>query len=143
MILRTLAVVSMLGALGACSTTSSQTAPTEAEKAAESDPAILEQGRELTRQFYDGELDALWARMSDEMKSGLQSVEALGQFREQVLSQIGTETEVLDEQTTTSPPHRVYIRTAKFSKAGSTPVIVQWAIGPDDEITGFFIRPAQ
>lgn len=140
---RILFAVFVLGALGACATTdkTAPAAPT-AEAAAAPDAEILELGRELTRQFYEEEIDAVWSRMSSRMSEAMGSKDDLAAFRQQVGEQIGSETEVLEEQTTTSGPHKVYLRKASFSKVG-VPILVQWALDPEGKISGFFVQPAQ
>lgn len=141
---RTFIVVLVLGAFGACATTDKAASSSSPESATEvaPDAAILEQGRELTRQFYDREIDALWERMSAQMIEAMGGKGELASFRDQVEGQLGSETEVLEEQTTTSGAYQVYARKASFSKI-ATPVVVQWTLDPEGAIAGFFIRPVQ
>jgi hypothetical protein len=108
--------------------------------AGEASQAVMDRGRALTTQFYAAKTAELWTKMSDAMKSGLGSEQKFAGFRQQVESQLGTETKVIDEKTVESPPYRIYVRTASFSKSAK-PVIVQWAIDGDDIIAGFFVRP--
>lgn len=142
--IRILTALLLLGALGACSTTTASKAETAAQ--AEIDPeaasAAMETGRELTKLFYAGETGAIWARMNDQMRGAIGSEENLSNFRKQVEAQAGEETELIEENTEAAPPHVVYLRKAKFSKSGS-PVIVQWALDSEGKISGFFVRPAQ
>lgn len=142
--LRVLCAAFVLGALGACATAdkSATAASTEETTSAPLDEETLAQGRELTRLFYEREIDALWERMDAQMVATLGSKEALAQFREQVDAQLGTETGMLAEQTTMTGAHKVYLRRATFSKFGS-PVLVQWALEPEGKISGFFITPAR
>ncbi len=102
-------------------------------------PAI-EQGRALTASFYKGEVDALWARFSPEMKKALGSVENVRGFRAQVEAQAGTEESVLDEKVEAADGVQVYQRIARFSKA-PVRVMVQWTLAADGQVAGFFIRP--
>jgi murein DD-endopeptidase MepM/ murein hydrolase activator NlpD len=101
---------------------------------------VLEQGRALTASFYKGEMDALWARFSPEMKKGIGSVENLRGFRTQVEGQAGVEESVADEKVDSKDGFRIYQRIARFSKAPMR-IMVQWTLGPDDSVAGFFIRP--
>src|SRR5690606_28090589 len=123
--LRVLCAAFVLGALGACatadksataaSTEETTSAPldeetTSAPLAEETPPApvdeeTLARGRELTRLFYEREIDALWERMDAQMVATLGRKEALAQFREQVDAQLGTETGMLAEQTTMTGAH--------------------------------------
>lgn len=135
----------VLGALGACSTTSQQAAPaTEAatESAPAPDPATVEHGRELTRLFYEGELETLWERMSEQMHEGFGSIEGLAEFREQVEVQAGNETEVIEERTAPHAPFMLYMRKASFTKVGM-PILVQWAVDGEGKVFGFMVHPAQ
>lgn len=90
-------------------------------------PDPLETGRQYTSWFYAGETAKLWERFTPEMKQAIGTVEGLAQFREQVRSQAGEETEVVSEQVTPSPPLQVYSRTVKVSKA-PMPILVQWTL---------------
>lgn len=99
-------------------------------------------GRELTSQFYAGEMGPVWSRMNQEMRKGLGSEANLAAFRKQVEGQLGSETEVQDEKVIASPPYQVYLRTVSFSKFDK-PIEVQWALDAEGNIAGFFIKPKQ
>lgn len=140
-----LLAVLVLGALGACATTSTgadSPAAGSSSGTVHDSSETLEQGRELTRQFLVGELDLIWARMTENMRDAIGSEEKLAEFRQAIESQAGEETEVLDEQVTAQPPFLVYLRTAAFSKTGGA-VVIQWALDSDGKIAGFFVRPAK
>lgn len=134
----------------ACKTMSSQSGASEsaAPAAAPSAPitpnttSVIERGRELTSLFYKGETSQIWPRMTPEMKSALRSEQNLSVFRQQVESQLGTETGVIDEKTAASPPYQVYLRKVSFSKFDK-PVNVQWALDEEGNIAGFFVKPAE
>lgn len=99
-------------------------------------------GRELTSQFYAGEISAVWSRMNQEMRNGLGSEANLAAFRQRVEGQLGSETAVQDEKVTSMPPYQVYLRTVSFSKFDQ-PIQVQWALDAEGNIAGFFIKPKQ
>lgn len=99
-------------------------------------------GRELTSQFYAGEIAAVWSRMNQDMRKGLGSEANLASFRKQVEGQLGSETVVQDEQVIASPPYQVYLRTVSFSKFDQ-PIQVQWALDAEGNVAGFFIKPKQ
>lgn len=148
---RILVSILALGALGACKTTTEHAPPVARTdgataavdgNAAIPDEGILEEGRELTRQFYEREFDALWDRMAALMVEALGSKEELAKFRGQIDVQLGSETEVLDEKVVPTGPFRAYVRKASFSNVG-VPAIVQWTLDTEGKIAGFFIRPAQ
>ena len=79
-------------------------------------PGPLETGRQYTSWFYAGETAKLWEKFTPEMKQAIGTAEGLKQFREQVKSQAGEETQVISEQVTPSPPFQVYSRTVKMSQ---------------------------
>jgi len=93
---------------------------------------VLEQGRALTTFFYRGDVDALWARFSPEMKKGLGSADNLRGFRAQVETQAGIEESVVDENVESAEGFQVYKRIARFSKA-PVRVMVQWTLAADGQ----------
>lgn len=148
---RILVALLALGAFGACKTTTEHASPAARADAGEGQPTanasrpeagILEQGRELTRQFYERELDALWERMTAQMIEAMGRKEELAKFRGHVGEQFGDETQVLDEKVISHAPFQVYVRWASYSKIG-VPVVVQWTLDSEGKIAGFFVRPAQ
>lgn len=106
---------------------------------AETTATAVEQGRIFTEWFYQGELETLYAQFSPEMKEAL-SLEALTQFQTQVADQFGQEAEVLDEKVTPYQQYAIYDRIVTFEKYDN-PMIVEWTIGPEQIIYGFFVRP--
>ncbi|MEO4001090.1 peptidoglycan DD-metalloendopeptidase family protein [Mesorhizobium sp. CAU 1732] len=110
--------------------------------AAYADDATLEAGRGYTEQFQKGSFDELWERMSDEMKTALQSPQSLADVHETLAAQVGEETSVLSETSDEQGGLRIYLRTAQHENT-ETPVITQFALDEEDRIYGFFVRPAQ
>jgi murein DD-endopeptidase MepM/ murein hydrolase activator NlpD len=100
----------------------------------------LELGRQLTAAFYRGDLDGVWARFSDPMRQAISSVEALRALRAQVEAQAGGEEAVLEEKVEAKDGFQIYLRIARFSKA-PVRLAVQWTLGVDGSVQGFFIRP--
>jgi hypothetical protein len=139
-------------AWGGCSSTSTQSKPPEtgagpvAATAAAPEPAAatpvspLEQGRSLTARFYERKTAELWPQLGPKMQEVLGSEQKFAAFRQQVDADLGDETKVLDETVSDTPPYRVYIRTASFSKT-QQPVIVQWAFDDGGKVAGFIIQP--
>jgi murein DD-endopeptidase MepM/ murein hydrolase activator NlpD len=105
----------------------------------QTDEATLEQGRQYTQQFYDGELTPIAETFSSAMTEVIGGEEGLAAFRQQVLDQLGAEVEVLDEQTSTLPGMNVYRRVARFENTEQA-FVVQWAFS-DVAIEGFQITP--
>jgi hypothetical protein len=106
------------------------------------DPAALQEGRALTQRFYQGAIDEIASRLSDELADGIGGAAGLGMFREQVLAQLGEELEVVDERVSSVGADRVYHRSARFANFGGT-IAVVWVLGAEDRITGFVIRPEE
>ena len=107
-----------------------------------SDSDELEAGRGYTRMFFDDDISPIWKQMTKKMRSAIKSEKALRNFRSQVLTQIGTEIRVVDEQAQLVQGNRVYVRRSLFEKSPQ-PVVIIWAIDRKDRIAGFFVRPQQ
>lgn len=106
------------------------------------DDPHMERGRELTRAFYEGDLDPVVEAFTDQMHTALGGGDGLATFRDQVLGQLGTEAELLDEQVTESAGHHVYQRRVRFQNAPD-PVLVTWAFDAQQRVAGFSIRPEE
>jgi hypothetical protein len=106
-----------------------------------SDPADLATVRRYTEMFYRGELDSLFEKFSDEMKEVIPR-ERLAALHERAVTEFGSETRVIGEDSQTKGDYRAFVRWARFD--GTEDVIeIQWILRPDDEIAGFYIRPAR
>lgn len=101
-----------------------------------------EEGASMTSQFYQGNVDALWERMTPQMQAALQSKKSLTALRGQVLAAGGEETDVVSETVSTDGGYDIYVRQARFAKS---PAIIQitWAFDTQRKIAGFNIRPHQ
>jgi len=101
-----------------------------------------EEGASMTSQFYQGNVDALWERMTPQMQAALQSKQSLTALRGQVLAAGGEETDVVSETVSTDGGYDIYVRQARFAKS---PAIIQitWAFDAQRKIAGFNIRPHQ
>lgn len=102
----------------------------------------LETGRTLTDLFYKGEVEKLWERFDDPMKTALTSLEGVRAFRRQVSDQLGSEEAILGERVVKSPSGHIYVRHARFEKYDK-PIEVFWSFDDKGAIDGFYIRPAQ
>ena len=103
------------------------------------DEETLAAGRELTADFQAGRYEALWERMTDEMREALKSEAALAKLHDGVSAQFGAETEIVSETAETEGGFRVYVRTAQHEN-GPPPIVTQWALDDQDRIAGFFVR---
>ena len=102
---------------------------------------VLAQGRELTSLFYKGETAPIWARMTDQMKEGLKSEEALASGRQLIAAELGEETKVVDEKIVAPfPGYQSYWRIVLFSKSDKRLKIV-WSLDDQGRIAGFGVTP--
>jgi len=102
--------------------------------------AGLDTARRYTEMFYRGDLEPLFEKFSVEMRSVV-PLERLVMMREHAVEAFGKEIGVIAEETDTQGEYRGFVRWARFD--GTDEVIeVQWILRPDDEVAGFFIRPA-
>lgn len=108
-------------------------------------PPSLEPGfakvLEYTALFYRGDLSALHAHFSDEMKKTL-PLDKLVALRASVDKQYGKEVKVLAKDTKAQGKYRAFVRWARFDKYDGV-IEVLFMLRDDDTIAGFFIRPAQ
>jgi hypothetical protein len=105
------------------------------------DSVTLERGRQFATAFMEGRLDTVFGAFTVAMREAIGERE-LADFREQVIAQLGSETEVLDESVTQSGGMRVYQRIARFEKTEAR-ISVTWAFDSDGRVAGFTIRPQQ
>lgn len=102
--------------------------------------STLDWGRRYTAWFYRGLVDSLWRRMSVDLRQALGRPERLLAVRDQVAAQAGPEGAVLEERLVRKDGFLVYLRTVTFPKWVQRG-IVQFAVSPEGEIAGFFVRP--
>ncbi len=101
----------------------------------------LEFGREQCQLFYDQELQALWDRLSEDMRTALGgSVEGLGRTHAALVSQVGEETELVSEKVLELPGGWAYKRQAHFSKLDD-PLEFLWQFDQDRTILAFLLTP--
>lgn len=100
----------------------------------------LAEGRRLTSQFYDEELEALHRRFTPDMAADM-SLERLIAFRARVQNQAGSEAQVVSERIDVRDSLRAYVRRARFDKAPGL-VDVVWVLTPSGKVQGFLLRPA-
>lgn len=144
-VLRHLVATACLLAATAASTmpqTKSEATGPQPAKSAGQDEATLRAGRELSRLFLDGKAEEVWSRFSPKMRQAVPDAETLAAFRTQLGTQFGEEQAPISETTREEGGIRVYLRTARWSKAPVS-VAMQWAIGADGRVEGFYVRPAQ
>jgi len=104
------------------------------------DPAELTTVREYTEMFYKGQLDLLHAEFSDEMREVV-PMEQLNSMFEHAVTTYGEEIRVIAEDMQTRDDLRGFVRWARFDKTEEV-IEIQWILKQNDEIAGFFIRPA-
>ena len=99
--------------------------------------AALEQGRTLTKLFYDRDFAALHEKFSDGMQTAVSQAQ-LGELQQQLGKETGVRSETVDK----SGDLLTYIRTATFEKAPLF-VAVTWTFTPQGVIETFSVRPRQ
>lgn len=99
-----------------------------------------ELGRQCTAQFFAGDLDSLWGRFSPQMKQAFKTREGLAAFQAQALTQLGPETEVIDEIVSPLMNMQVYLRTVK-TKRWPAPVELMWSFDDRGAVVGFYVKP--
>ena len=104
--------------------------------------AVLELGRRCAADFYEGELDDLWARFTPEMRGALGERTNLGTFREQTEEQLGEELQVVDESVVTKAGFRTYRRKSRFAGL-ETLIELLVSLDDDDRVAGFSIQPVR
>ena len=105
------------------------------------DDAVLAEGRQRSRQFFDRDFAALWSAMTPEMQQGFGTVEALEKFRGDLEAGFGAETGEPEEKTLEHQGFDVYVRSARWTKS-AVPVVMQWTFDAERRIAGFFVRQA-
>ena len=101
----------------------------------------LEQGRIYTSWLYQSQYQKLWDRFSPEMRQTFGSVTDLASFAGHAVQRLGAEHGSVDEHVANEKPYRVYTRTASFKRARD-PVLIQWSLADDGQVTGLVVRPA-
>jgi Peptidase family M23 len=124
-------------ALGIC-----MAAPVAAQQA---DTARFAVGRRYTQWIYTGQADSLYARFGPQMRQAIPAVEGLAQMNQQIVDQLGAETEVLGEKVIDPPPApgiTVYVRSARFA---NVPMVLDVMMVTDEAglIHGMSVRPQQ
>jgi murein DD-endopeptidase MepM/ murein hydrolase activator NlpD len=117
------------------------TAEPEQEQSAQ-DSDTIDQGRSVAAQVAAGESDALFARMTTEMRGAFGGVDGLKTFLAQVADQLGAERAVLSETEERAPGVHVYVRTSRHEKL-EIPIVLQVAFNSKGAVAGMFVRPVQ
>ena len=106
-----------------------------------SDGQFVQQGRLYTAWLYGNEYNKLWDRFSPEMRQTFGSVGELASFAGRAVTRLGPERKVVDESVMEADPFLVYTRAASFNKAPH-PMLIEWSLARDGEVTGLVVRPA-
>ncbi len=106
-----------------------------------SDAPFVQQGRLYTTWLYGNEYNKLWDRFSPEMRQTFGSVGELASFAGRAVTRLGPEQKVVDESVMEAAPFLVYTRAASFNKAPH-PMLIEWSLARDGEVTGLVVRPA-
>lgn len=123
--------VAPLGAQGA--------APAAAPVARLDSAATLAAGRKYTDWFYTDLGDSLIAHSSAQVKEKVTAAQ-LSEIQGQLVSQVGSETEVISETVVAADSLSAYLREVKFELM-EEPLVLSFTLGRSGLIYGFFIRP--
>ena len=105
------------------------------------DGQFVQQGRMYTAWLYGSEYNKLWDRFSPEMRQTFGSVTDLASFAGRAVQQLGSERSVVDERVEKADAYLVYTRSASFNKT-PRPMLIEWSLAHDGEVTGLVVRPA-
>lgn len=100
----------------------------------------IELGRQYTTWLYAGRFDSLFAHMSADARSQMESPDKMAEEFDQFVAQVGEETSVIEEKVVMRKGNPQYWRTAEFSMAPE-PIMIRWVI-VNGEIWGIGINPA-
>lgn len=101
--------------------------------------ATIATGRKYTEWFYADLGDSLIAHSSDQVKEKVTAAQ-LSEFQGQLVSQVGSEVEVISERVVARDTLSAYLREARFEMM-EEPLVVAFTLGSSGQIYGFFIRP--
>ena len=93
----------------------------------------------FTKQFYDGELDELYASFSEAYKQEF-SMQNLVDLRDTVLTEYGAEIEVVGTRKEEKEGYRAFFRAARFSNDERL-IEIAFVIGSDESIAGIYVTP--
>ena len=128
-----LALVTLLGSIGAPTRARAQQAPVDS----------LAVGRTFTRWFYTGKGDSVFARLAPKMREKMPNPDAVNRQYQAVTGAAGDEDSVIREEITPREAGGfIYRRTAKFKKV-SIPFQLIWTVMPDGMVDGLLIGTEQ
>lgn len=102
-------------------------------------PAVeaMQNGRTYAQWFYEGKLADLWLKLSPVVRQAFGSEAKFRAFREQTVSRLGSEKQVLGENVAASGILQIYRRTALFQQSEGAEI--QFAFAPSGAIASFSI----
>lgn len=99
-------------------------------------------GRQCADDFYQGRLDALWQRMTPDMRKAFGDQAGLVGFQQKVKADFGAETTVLHEHVMTQQGFQIYVRDSRFAVAPNA-FSLRCVFDGSDKIAGFMIQPVK
>jgi len=114
-------------------------APAAAPAAQLDSAATIATGRRYTEWFYNDLGDSIMAHSSAQVKEKVTAAQ-LSEFQGQLISQVGSEVEVISERYVSRDTLSAYLREARFEMMDE-PLVVAFTLGASGDIYGFFIRP--
>lgn len=111
-------------------------ARTTAQNKEAGDPTEL--GRLYTTWFYGGDIERLGPHFAPEFIRQVGGLDALRAFHREIVTELGTETKLIDERVEERDGLRAYVRSVEYERA-QAPFVVLWAFDEKDRVVGFMI----
>lgn len=121
-------------------TTEVANAPPAPFSAAE-EARYMELGRNVTRWFFDGAADSIYAIASEDTRKVMGSAEAIRELMEQVTDRAGFRTLVLEEKMTRREGAPQFWHEALFSDFTDEPLVFRWVFNDKGELVGAGVNP--
>ena len=98
------------------------------------------EGRRIANMFHDGDIQAIWSASTPDMQKAFGSLNDLGELRNNLIAQFGTEDELLSERAATQVGFEVYTRVSRWTGT-EAPLQLIIAIDEFNKVAGFWIKP--
>src|SRR5690554_2036039 len=100
----------------------------------------LGRGQAIAEAFLSGEVAEVWNDLSPEMQQAFGGFDALGAFRDELVTNFGEEAEVLDENVEPGDGLSTYIRRSQWTES-KAPIGMHLGITGDGTVVSFLVQP--
>lgn len=100
----------------------------------------LGRGQAIAEAFLSGEVAEVWNDLSPEMQQAFGGIDALGAFRDELVTNFGEEAEVLDENVEPGDGLSTYIRRSQWTES-KAPIGMHLGITGDGTVVSFLVQP--